>query len=163
MNREKIDGFIHFVCGYNGIREGSEDHKQIINEYCKIKPLPRGYKPTIHDSWCGIFVSVCFAHYFPDLKFPYECSAQKMWSMISGTNYAHVRNRDDYQPKASDVIFYRNSNGMICHVGIVINVTPVSMLTCEGNYSDRVMVREVKYTDNRIYGYYEPLDTVDYR
>ena len=61
-----------------------------------------------------------------------------------------------YKPKSGDVVFYRFHIGRIDHIGIIINATPVSMLVIEGNYSDSVKVREVKYVIPNIYGYYEP-------
>ena len=60
-----------------------------------------------------------------------------------------------YKPKSGDVVFYRFHVGQIDHVGIIINATPVSMLVIEGNYSDSVKIREVKYDNPHIYGYLE--------
>lgn len=161
MEQNKIYDFFHYICGFNGIREGSPAHQKILSDYCNIKPLPRGYKPKISDAWCAIFVSVCFRNFFPDLKFPYECSAHEMWKKICGSSYAHV-NGSGYKPKSGDVIFYKNSVGYINHVGIIFNATPVSMLTIEGNYSDKVTIREIYYTDRKIYGYYDAFDNINW-
>lgn len=143
------------------MRENSIEHKHIIDTYNRIKPLPVGYKVKYSDSWCAVFVSFCFRVFFPDVVFPYECSCSRMVAKIKEmyTQKLHIKGKKSmigYKPKSGDVVFYRFHIGQIDHIGIIINATPVSMLVIEGNYSDSVKVREVKYDDFHIYGYFEP-------
>ena len=161
MNRDRLFQFLHFVCSYNNVRENSDEHKHIIDTYNRIKPLPVGYKVKYSDSWCSVFVSFCFRVFFPDIVFFFFFSCERMVNKIK-VIYPHKlhingkKSMGGYKPKSGDVVFYRFHVGRIDHIGIIINATPVSMLVIEGNYSDSVKVREVKYDDFHIYGYFEP-------
>lgn len=161
MNSDRLFQFLHFVCSYNNVRENSTEHRHIVDTYNRIKPLPVGYKVSYTDSWCAVFVSFCFRVFFPDIVFPYECSCSRMVAKIKDMypQKLHINGKhsmNGYKPKSGDVVFYRFRIGQIDHVGIIINATPVSMLVIEGNYSDSVKIREVKYDNPNIYGYFEP-------
>ena len=49
------------VCGtaraWLGRREADGGHREIIDVYNGISPLPRGYRMTYGDPWCAAFVS----------------------------------------------------------------------------------------------------------
>lgn len=161
MDRDRLFQFFHFVCSYNNTRENSTEHHFIVDTYNRITPLPVGYKVSYTDSWCAVFVSFCFRVFFPDIVFPYECSCERMVKKIKELypHKLHIKGKKSmggYNPKSGDVVFYRFHIGRIDHIGIIINATPVSMLVIEGNYSDSVKIREVKYDDFLIYGYFEP-------
>ena len=161
MNRDRLFQFLHFVCSYNNTRENSTEHHFIVDTYNRITPLPVGYKVKYSDSWCAVFVSFCFRVFFPDVVFPYECSCERMVAKIKDMyqQKLHINGKKSmcgYKPKSGDVVFYRFHVGQIDHIGIIINATPVGMLVIEGNYSDSVKIREVKYDNPNIYGYFEP-------
>ena len=43
MDKGRIYQFVRYCCSFNGIREGTAEHKQIIDTYNRIRPLPSGY------------------------------------------------------------------------------------------------------------------------
>ena len=151
MNSDRLFQFLHFVCSYNNVRENSNEHRHIVDTYNRIKPLPVGYKVSYTDSWCAVFVSFCFRVFFPDVM---VAKIKEMY--IQKLHINGKKSMTGYKPKSGDVIFYRFHVGRIDHIGIIINATPVSMLVIEGNYSNSVKIREVKYDNPHIYGYFEP-------
>ena len=166
MDKGRIYQFVRYCCSFNGIREGSEEHKRIVDTYNRIRPLPNGYEVKYTDSWCAVFVSMCFRTFFPYWIFPYECSCERMIKAITvlGRHRLHVRTyrngyRMNYEPVPGDVVFYNfTGTGYPTHTGIVISVDPEYVRVIEGNYSDSVGIRQVKKTSQIIYGYFQPFE-----
>lgn len=113
---------------YLGIREGTEEHKHIIDAYNKIRPLPRGYEVTYKDSWCAVFVTKC-ADEAGLHNFPRECGVEEMKKKFNNEAYSLVQH-----PEPNDVIFYTYS-----HTGIVENVNDGYVYTIEGNANNMVL------------------------
>ena len=136
-----------YAMKFKGCKQGSTKHKQIVNGYNKIKPLPRGYKVKYSDSWCATFVSFvlykCGAK-----KAPFECSAPRMYN-IAKKNKQIVK-----KPKVNDVIFYDwdNDNG-IDHVGIIYKIDNKYIYTIEGNKHEKCDTRKISKNSNFIYGF----------
>lgn len=122
---------------YIGIREGTQEHREIINKYNNISPIPRGYNVSYSDSWCMVFVSVIALEC--DYKnFPFECSVPIVYNdmLVNGL----ITN----EPKAGDLIFYSWAcNNLADHVGIVDTVEGNIITTIEGNYNDEVKKRTI--------------------
>lgn len=132
---------------YLGVTEGSKRHKEIIDGYNKIKPLPQGYKVKYSDQWCATFVSY-IASISNMIKFPYECSVPRMWEK------AKKNKQTTNKPKKGYLIIYDwNNNKSLDHVGIVESVKGQIITTIEGNYSDSVKRRKILKTSSCIYGY----------
>lgn len=146
------------INNYIGVKEGSKEHKKIIDTYNKIEPLPRGYKVKYTDSWCATFASLIF--YLLGIKnFPFECSC---YMMIEEAKKKGLWVEDDsYKPCEGDCILYDwqdsgkgDNKGTPDHIGIVELVKGSGMITIvEGNYSDSVKRRYIKVNDKYIRGY----------
>lgn len=135
-----------------GAAEGGKVHKNIIDDYNKISPLPRNYQVTIHDPWCAIYVSAMW-HRYAEGWFPYECSCSKMVQL--------ARNEGKFYSAAATygregwLLFYDwERDGSPDHVGFIIDINARNnqYRTLEGNYSDSVRERTISMTDRRIYG-----------
>lgn len=127
-----------------GVKEGSQKHIWLVEQYNKIKPLPRHYRVKISDSWCAVFVSVILKKC--KSKNAYECSASNMYYDCMKKGYAVKK------PKKNDLIFY-NFTGRIDHVGIISKVDGNTIYTIEGNYSDKVKQRKISKTNKNIVGF----------
>lgn len=137
-----------------GAKEGSPEHKTIVDIYNGYKNKLRPYKISMSDAWCAAFVSAVFiAAGLPDL-IPIDCSCFYI------KNTAKVRNqlRDPkrYIPKPGDLILYKwEGKSIVSHVGIVSKVTGSSLEIIEGNYKDAVGVRKIKLSYKYIDSYVE--------
>lgn len=124
--------------------EGSAAHRQLIQDYNSIKPVPRGYKVSTRDPWCAIFATVCMDK-AGVTNAPRECSADKM---------LHKCKTLVTTPQPGNLIFYDwNKNGTADHVGIIHNVTGQTLEVVEGNYNNRVRLRYINIGNGSIYRY----------
>lgn len=144
-----------------GASKGSTKHKQLIDAYNKITPLPRGHKMTYNEAWCAATVSAIA--YWCDMLdiIPAECSCSKM--------IAKLRKRgewcedDKYVPSVGDLIFYdwqdgadyanTNNRGNPDHVGIVERCNGKTITVIEGNKSGKVGRRALAVNGRYIRGY----------
>lgn len=139
--------YASFAMQYVGTKQGSKQHKYIVDTYNTIKPLPRSYKVKYSDYWCATFAS------FVMLKCgaknaPYECSVQKMWKL------AKSRKQIVTSPKRNDLIIYDwGNNGSLDHVGIITAVNGNTLTVVEGNKSKTVGVRTISKSSKEIEGY----------
>lgn len=136
---------------YIGIREGSRQHKGIVDYYNNnIRPLPRGYRVKYSDSWCAVFVSVVWDK-CKAINAPYECGCAKMLQL------AKQRKLISKTPDINHAIFYDwGSNGSIDHVGIISGISDTHYYVIEGNYSDSVKVRTIRRDSKEIAGFCYP-------
>lgn len=130
--------YSNFAKLYVGIKQGSKKHKEIVDGYNTIKPLPRGYKVKYTDSWCATFVSYVLLRCKCKHKI-YECSAERM-----RRNAQKYIITDQTKGKANDIIFYDwDLNHWCDHVGIIARTTKSSYVVIEGNKSKQVGVRTI--------------------
>lgn len=86
-------------------------------------------------AWCDMFVDWCFIKAFGISE------AKKLlggWSAYTPTSAQYYKNMGCWytsNPKIGDQIFFKNSNGVICHTGLVYNVDTSYIYTIEGNTS----------------------------
>lgn len=144
-----------------GLKESNGSHKQIIDIYNTIKPLPRGYKMTYTAAWCAATISalavVCKA---TDI-IPQECSCLRMIDKAKAMGI--WVESDAHVPKAGDIMMYdwddsgsgENTNNPD-HVGIVEKITGNTITVIEGNYSNAVKRRTVLVNGRYIRGYIVP-------
>lgn len=141
-----------------GRKEADGTHRVIIDVYNSIYPLPRGYRLSYTDPWCAGFVSAC-AQVLALTKavFP-ECGCGPMVSLYK--NAGRWMERDDYVPKAGDVIIYDwddtgsgDNTGTPDHVGLVAGVENNVITVIEGNISDAVGTRRIKVNARNIRGF----------
>lgn len=133
---------------YIGAVKYSAKHKEIVDGYNKIKPLPRGYKANYNDDYCAIFVSFIMNKCGVN-NAPYECSAYRM------CNKAKSNGQFTNNPAPNEIIFYSwKRNGFVNHVGIVESVNGNTITTIEGNYNGgKVGRRTINKNYVYIYGY----------
>lgn len=144
-----------------GVKEGTKEHKEIIDIYNSHKPLARGYKVRYEDNWCATFVSaVSIKLGYTDI-IPTECGCQRMIELFKTKN-RWVENENRI-PNMGDIIFYDwqdsgkgDNKGWSDHVGIVEKVANGKVTIIEGNYSNQVKRRTLSVNAKYIRGYAVP-------
>lgn len=157
-SREKV---VDLMRSWIGKRESNNSHREIIDIYNTIWPLPRGYKVKYSDSWCAATVSAAFHRLGYDDIFPMECGCNPM---IAKAQEMGIWVEDDsYVPKPGDVILYDwqdngvgDNKGGSEHVGIVENVIGKTISVIEGNHANSVKRRDIEINGRFIRGYITP-------
>lgn len=135
---------------YIGVKQGSRKHKEIIDCYNTITPLPRGYRVKYTDSWCAAFVSFVIKKSGYQGADVFECSAQKMFDRFKKAGYVL---KGKSSGRVNDIIFYDwDTNGTSDHVGIIQGISTDCYCVIEGNKSKQVGVRTIAKNDKTIKG-----------
>ncbi len=135
-----------------GKKESNGTHREIIDIYNRIVPLPRGYRMSYSDPWCAAAVSaVGCACGLSQWIFP-ECGCNPMIELYRKAG--RWMENDAYIPQPGDVIFYDwedtgagDNHGASDHVGIVIGVSGSVINIIEGNCG-----HQVQYTARQVNG-----------
>ena len=144
-----------------GIKEGSAEHKRIIDTYnAKLPKLPRGYKMTYTDAWCaatmtyiGIILDIIH------IILP-ECSCSAMIERYKKAG--RWEERDDYVPGIADIVMYDwdaqkgECTGAPDHTGMVVGYNGKNPMVLEGNYENQVKIREICVEYVKVRGYCLP-------
>lgn len=151
--------FLDTAHNYLGAVELSPVHRNLIDIYNKISPLPRGYKVKYTDAWCAAYVSAVAKESGME-NFPYECGVFEMVKKFEKSGSYINRKKQDNEPIIcpGDIVFFKRS-----HVGIITNVDETIVSTIEGNANNKVMQRTYRRNDIDIMGYgmiLFPLDLV---
>lgn len=106
--------------GYNNYTVFTRDYENIFDE--------NGYQPC---AWCAIFVSMMLY---------YGCGNKEIVEHFAYCPYGVNDFKQNGQwhtskPKRGDVIFFKDSSGVACHVGLVSSVGANTVVTIEGNTS----------------------------
>ena len=139
-----------------GRKEADGSHKEIIDVYNSICPLPVGYKMKYTDYWCAAFVSAVAQKLgLTGIIFP-ECGCDRMIALYRKVGrYAALDSGVVIQP--GDLVFYDwDRNGTGDHVGLIAEVTASGYRVIEGNKSDAVGYRTVLRNYNLIKGFAMP-------
>lgn len=144
-----------------GTREGSAEHRRILEVYNSIRPLPRGYAMKESDAWCAAFVSAAAVMAGVAHLLPLECSCVRI--VKQAVDMGIWQERDDYVPKIGELVLYNwdargsgDDTGAPDHVGVVIGAENGELLVVEGNYSNAVKLRQLPVNDGRIRGFVCP-------
>lgn len=139
--------YSELALSFENVKQGSKKHKNIVDEYNKIVPLPRGYKATYTDSWCAIFASYIL-HECNAVNAPYECSVYYMYELAK-------QNRQIVDtPTINDLIIYDwKKDGTLDHVGIIYMMDDSCYYVIEGNKSKAVGTRKIKKDNSDIHGF----------
>lgn len=139
--------YAEYALQFVGVKQGSTKHKYIVNEYNKIKPLPRGYKVKYYDNWCATFVSfVLFKCGYK--KNVFECGAHRMKDKCGKLKFLI---KDNTAGKANDIIFYDwNGDAWADHVGIIYKADKNNYYVVEGNKNKKVDKRTIKKNSTSI-------------
>lgn len=144
-----------------GTKEGSREHRQILEVYNAIRPLPRGYAVQQTDAWCAAFVSAAAVMAGAGELYPLECSCARM---IEGAKTMDIWVEDDtYVPEIGDWVLYNwqaksdgDDTGAPDHVGIVIGLESGQILAVEGNYDNAVKLRSFPVNWEKLRGFICP-------
>lgn len=144
-----------------GTKEGSREHRQLLEVYNSIRPLPRGYALTEGDPWCGAFVSAAAVQAGVGHLLPLECSCSKI---IEGARKMGIWVENDaHRAGIGDWVLYNwqsggtgDDTGAPDHVGIVIGWEKESMLVAEGNYDNAVKLRSLPVDGPSVRGFVCP-------
>lgn len=148
-----ISSLINKAQSYLGVRQGDSRHKELIQKYNRIKPVPMGYLMKESDDWCATFLTVmadlagcskyigreCGVHRFTQIF-----KKKKIWIGVE-------------KPKRGDiVVFDWRKNGWMDHIGIVEKFSANKITVIEGNSSQSVARRVYNWNDWRVSGYARP-------
>lgn len=141
--------FLDHAHKYLGALELSPAHRNLIDNYNKIVPLPRGYKMKYVDAWCAAYVSAVAKESGME-NFPYECGVYEMVKKFKEAGSFINRKKQSNEPIIcpGDILFFNSS-----HVGIITNVEDSTISTIEGNANNKVMRRRYNQYDSDIMGY----------
>ncbi|WP_161877697.1 CHAP domain-containing protein [Alkalibacterium sp. MB6] len=138
---------------YIGAKEGDYKHKEIIDKYNAIRPLPVGYKAKLTDEWCAIFLTVIGDLSGASTYFGRECGVQRFIRIFKDKAIWLGL----VKPKPGDIIVFDwQKDGWGDHIGIVEQVNGNQVTTIEGNTSKSVARRTYAYNHWRIAGYARP-------
>lgn len=145
---------MHFL----GRKEADGSHKEIIDIYNSIVPLPNGFRMKYTDPWCAAFVSaVAWVCKLVSIIFP-SASCPDMVSKYKAAG--RWMETDSYMPQIGDVVFYDwndsgqgDNTGTPDHVGIVCEVFASSFNVIEGNASDMVKIRTMQRNGRYLRGF----------
>lgn len=158
--RNKVVSIAQSYLGYN---EWDGSHREIIDVYNSVKPLPAFYKMTYHDSWCATFVSfVAIKAGIADTLIPRECSCERQIELFKKMNA--WQEDENYLPKPGDIVYYNwddsaynyeyTDNQMWAdHTGVIIDVNDDEILVIEGNKNDCVEYRTIYKNQRFLRGY----------
>lgn len=145
---------------YLGVREGTAEHKEIVNLYNSQSKPPRGYLLKDTDAWCAAFVSVVgIVLGISHIILP-ECSCGKMIELYKAKG--RWMEADDYVPKPGDLVMYDwdakagECTGAPDHVGLVEKVDGRTVTVIEGNYDNAVKRRSICVEYVKVRGYCLP-------
>lgn len=144
-----------------GSREGSAEHRELLEIYNGIRPLPRGYAMRESDPWCAAFVSAAAVLAGAGELLPLECSCSKI---VEKARSMGIWVEDDgYVPQIGDWVLYNweapadgDDSGTPDHVGVVIGRDGNRMLVAEGNYDNAVKLRRLSVNAQPIRGFVCP-------
>lgn len=144
----KLNKILEIAETYNGIYEGGEVHRHLVDFYNTTTPLPRGYHLKYTDSWCAAYVSVVMQ--CAEIKeFPFECGVFEMYKKLMEKGCI-IQGRF---PIPGEILFFKSS-----HVGIVNGwvQNDFTVSTIEGNTADMCAHRRHNLLHKNILGWASP-------
>lgn len=144
-----------------GIKEGSKDHKMILDIYNSQKPLPRGYAMTMSDPWCAATTTAAAVKLGYTDIIPCECSCNKLIE-IAKAKGIWVEDESVVPEPGWLCIYDWDDNGKgDCkgspeHVGMVEKASGGRFTVIEGNYSNSVKIRTLEVNGKYLRGFIAP-------
>jgi len=138
---------------YLGTQQGDTRHKELINQYNAVKPLPVGYAMKYTDDWCAAFVTVIGDLTNVSKYIGRECGVQRFVTIFKNKGIWLGLSK----PQPGDIIVFDwQKNGWSDHIGFVEKVDGNQITTIEGNTSKQVARRTYAWNDWRVSGYARP-------
>lgn len=145
---------------YIGVTQYSAAHRNIIDTYNTLKPLPVGYRVTYSDDWCDVFITFLAMKTGALDIIGAECGVQRHIDIFKAKGI-WIEN-GEITPEVGDIItfnwdaFTQPNNGYADHIGIVEAVKNGIITTIEGNSSQAVRRRTYPVGHGNIRGYARP-------
>lgn len=153
--------YVSKIQSWVGMKESDRSHREIIDIYNSIKPLPVGYKLSYSDPWCAGTVSAAAQACNATDIIPTECSCPRM--IAKAQKMGIWVESDSCIPDPGDIIMYDwqdsgsgDNHGSADHVGVVEKVEDGFITVIEGNYKDAVTRRKIIVDGRYIRGYIVP-------
>ena len=153
--------FVSTAQKYIGCRESDGSHRQVIDIYNTIRPLPRNWKMPYsgqNSAWCATFVSAMAKVAGMLDIIPAECSCP--YQVAGFQRLKRWQENDNYKPQPGDILYYdwNDSGAGDCtgtpdHVGIVESCSGGMITIIEGNFRDSVSRRTVVVGSRYIRGF----------
>src|SRR5699024_10970626 len=148
-----LNSVLNIARSYIGMQQGDGRHKDLINKYNAVKPLPVGYPMKVSDDWCAAFVTVIGDLTKASKYIGRECGVQRFVAIFKNKGIW----RGLAKPVPGDiVVFDWQKNGWADHIGFVEVVKGNTITTIEGNTSRCVARRTYSWNDWRVAGYARP-------
>lgn len=149
-----INSIIETAKSYLGTREGSQNHREIIDLYNRAR-YSDAYQMTMQDPWCCAFVVAVFEQCGMRDIIPCYAACDQMISVF--TKWGRYFSRSVRCVKPGDIIFYDWTGDLSSdHVGIVIQNRFGDLSVIEGNKSDSVAYRNISINSPQILGFGVP-------
>lgn len=148
-----IQSVLNNAKSYIGMKQGDKRHKDMVEKYNAVRPLPVGYSVKFTDDWCAVFVTAIADNCAVSQYVGRECGVQRFVSIFKnkGIWLGLVK------PEPGDIIVFDwQKNGWSDHIGFVEQVNGNKVTTIEGNTSRSVARRTYAYNDWRVSGYARP-------
>ena len=143
-----------------GIKEGTAEHKRIVDGYNTLPKLPRGYKLRYTDAWCAATMTyIGIALGISNVLLP-ECSCSRMIELYKAQG--RWMEDDDYVPRPGDLVMYDwdaksgECTGAPEHTGMIVEKQGKTLRVLEGNYDNQVKIREIPIEYVKVRGYCLP-------
>ena len=163
-NRKRIISVAESYIGID-VKPGSAARKDIVDSFNIVKP--QGYTAHTTDDWCAEFVTACVIIAFGKKTavsyFPLSASCPVMIKAAKAKSI--WKEKDSYKPQPGDFVLFDwddpgkggDNRGTPNHVGIVQKVEDGDIYTIEGNFHDKVGIREFPINWRYIRGFVCPL------
>lgn len=143
-----------------GYSEANGKHKQIIDLYNSVKPLPRGYAVKYSDEWCDTTVSAAGIKAGCSELIGRECGVERHVDIFKSMGIWIEDGRITPQP--GDIIVYnwddatQPNDGYSDHIGYVEAVSGGTITAIEGNKGEAVGRRTIPVGWGYIRGFARP-------
>lgn len=132
------NNIIQVAKNYLGMTKQSTNHKNLINRYNQVKPLPVGYPVKYTDDWCDAFITVISDEAGATDLIGRECGVERHKNIFKqkGIWYQLKSSENTYLPLPGDIVIFRWDHlrtGWAQHIGLVESVSGNNINTIEGN------------------------------
>lgn len=155
------DAVVKLAKSWLGLNEADGSYKNIIDIYNTQKTFPRGTKMKYEWAWCACTWSALAIKLGYQEIMPIEISCIQLINIAKQMGI-WVEN-DSYVPMPGDAILYDwqdngvgDNAGQPDHVGVVTMVDGGTITVVEGNYNNRVGVRQIPIGGKFIRGFITP-------
>lgn len=144
------DAVVSNAVKYLGVKEGTVQHRNIIDSFNNVKPQPRAYSVKYTDAWCATFVTFVFDNCGIANIIERECGCQEMINKMKKRNLVDFKKQNSSIAKGNIVFYDWKQDGHSDHVGIIASYEGRTMKVIEGNHNDAVGYRTISADDKSV-------------